>query len=181
MTNSGGEYRAGLSMPLLRDRHIDSERTELFTRQETIHMKQQDANATKIEVYQQTIKAYWQWVEAGFQLRTFKNLLALAEVRQDAIVKQAEQGDLPKLAIAESMQLIVQRQQLVNQGEMRLLQAGINLSLYYRDEKGKPQKPEENQLPQVFPKQVLKKEQVERLLPQHPALLRLQNYSKIIS
>ncbi|HAT6978526.1 TPA: TolC family protein [Legionella pneumophila] len=180
LTNSGGEYRAGLSLPLLRDRRIDKERTELFTREETIRMKQQDAAATKIKIYQETIKAYWQWVEAGFQLRTFRHLLNLAKERQNAIIQQAQQGDLPKLAIAENLQLIVQREQLVNQGEMLLAQAGINLSLYYRDANGKPQKPEENQLPASFSKQSIRPSNSISQLQQHPVLRKLENYSKIV-
>lgn len=180
LTNSGGEYRAGLSLPLLRDRRIDKERTELFTREETIHMKQQDAAATKIKIYQETIKAYWIWVEAGFQLRTFRRLLNLAKVRQNAIIQQAQQGDLPKLAIAENLQLIVQREQLVNQGKMVLAQAGINLSLYYRDANGRPQKPEESQLPTSFPRRSIQVSNSISQLQQHPALRKLDNYSRII-
>ncbi|AMP88395.1 TolC family protein [Legionella pneumophila] len=180
LTNSGGEYRAGLSLPLLRDRRIDKERTELFTREETIRMKQQDAAATKIKIYQETIKAYWQWVEAGFQLRTFRHLLNLAKERQNAIIQQAQQGDLPKLAIAENLQLIVQREQLVNQGEMLLAQAGINLSLYYRDANGKPQKPKESQLPASFSKQSIRPSNSISQLQQHPVLRKLENYSKIV-
>ncbi|HAU1152326.1 TPA: TolC family protein [Legionella pneumophila] len=180
LTNSGGEYRAGLSLPLLRDRRIDKERTELFTREETIRMKQQDVAATKIKIYQETIKAYWQWVEAGFQLRTFRHLLNLAKERQNAIIQQAQQGDLPKLAIAENLQLIVQREQLVNQGEMLLAQAGINLSLYYRDANGKPQKPEESQLPTSFSKQSIRPSNSISQLQQHPVLRKLENYSKIV-
>ncbi|ANN94438.1 TPA: TolC family protein [Legionella pneumophila] len=180
LTNSGGEYRAGLSLPLLRDRRIDKERTELFTREETIRMKQQDAAATKIKIYQETIKAYWQWVEAGFQLKTFRHLLNLAKERQNAIIQQAQQGDLPRLAIAENLQLIVQREQLVNQGEMLLAQAGINLSLYYRDANGKPQKPDESQLPATFPAQPIRVSNSISQLQRHPVLRKLENYSKIV-
>lgn len=39
LTNSGGEYRAGLSLPLLQDRLIDKERTNLLTTAESIEMK----------------------------------------------------------------------------------------------------------------------------------------------
>ena len=46
LTNSGGEYRAGLSFPLLRDRLTDKERTRLFTKAETICVKKFDAEIT---------------------------------------------------------------------------------------------------------------------------------------
>lgn len=79
LTNSGGEYRAGLSLPLLRDRLIDKERTGLLSSAQLMLMKAQDAEAIKIKIYQDGIKAYWQWVEAGLQIKTFKQLLLLAK------------------------------------------------------------------------------------------------------
>lgn len=180
LTNSGGEYRAGLSLPLLRDRLIDKERAGLLTKAETIRMKQQDAAVTKINVYQEAIKAYWQWVQAGLQVETFKQLKTLAEKRQSAIVKQANQGDLPRLAIAENLQQIVQREQLLNQGEMIFEQARINLSLYYRDKNGKPTPPLESELPSDVLEQSVHPADGLLQLNQHPALKKLQNYSNII-
>ncbi|MCC5792356.1 MAG: TolC family protein [Legionellaceae bacterium] len=183
LTNSGGEYRAGLSIPLLRDREIDTERTELFSRAEAIQMKQQDAAATKIKIYQEAIKAYWQWVEAGMQLQIFKHLLTLAQERQNAIEQKATQGDLPRLAIAENLQLIVQREQLLNQGKLALAQASIHLSLYYRDHKGRPRRPDEQQLPARFPQEPSTPQALAGTagqLQRHPALRRLENYAHII-
>lgn len=180
LTNSGGEYRAGLSLPLLRDRLIDKERAGLLTMAETIRMKQQDAAVTKINVYQEAIKAYWQWVQAGLQVETFKQLQALAEKRQNAIVKQAAQGDLPRLAIAENLQQIVQREQLLNQGEMIFEQAKINLSLYYRDKNGKPKPPLDSELPSDVFDQLIHPAEGLLQLKKHPALKKLQNYSNII-
>lgn len=47
LTNSAGEYRVGLSFPLLRNRAIDKERTSLFTQAETIALNNQNAASTK--------------------------------------------------------------------------------------------------------------------------------------
>ena len=146
LTNSGGEYRAGLSLPLLRDRLIDKERTRLLSSAQLMLMKEQDAEAIKIKIYQEAIKAYWQWVEGGLQLNTFRHLVHLAKKRQHAIKQQANLGDLPKLAISENLQQIIQREQLLNQGQMIFEQAGVNLSLYFRDPKGKPLVPGERSL-----------------------------------
>lgn len=180
LTNSGGEYRAGLSLPLLRDRLIDKERTNLLTTAESVRMKHHEAEAIKIKIYQETIKAYWQWVEAGLQLKTFRQLLKLAKTRQQAIRQQANQGDLPKLAITENLQQIVQREQLLNQGQMIFEQAAINLSLYYRDKKGRPKIPLERDLPFYVLNQSRNLTHRVPELRQHPALKKLQNYSSII-
>lgn len=180
LTNSGGEYRAGLSLPLLRDRLIDKERTGLLSSAQLILMKEQNAEAVKINIYQEAIKAYWQWVEAGLQLKTFKELLHLAQKRQHAIKQQASLGDLPKLAISENLQQIIQREQLLNQGQMIFEQAGINLSLYYRDQKGKPLVPGEQSLPSL-PCDFNKITETGISLREHPGIKKLNHYANMMT
>lgn len=179
LTNSGGEYRAGFSLPLLRDRLIDKDRTDLLSSSQLLLMKQKDAEAVKIRIYQEAIRAYWQWVEAGLQLKTFKQLLQLAQTRQQAIEQQAEQGDLPRLAISENQQQIIQRKQLLNQGRMLFEQAGVNLSLYYRDNQGKPVIPAENQLPSLAQAAAAVAGNIAPLRD-HPALKKLNYYANIV-
>lgn len=179
LTNSGGEYRAGLSLPLLRDRLIDKERTKLLSSAQSILVKQEDAEAVKLRIYQEAITAYWQWVEAGLQLNTFQQLLQLAQKRQHAIEQQAHQGDLPKLAITENMQQIVQREQLLNQGKMIFEQASINLSIYYRDKRGTPFIPSKNDLP-LLSNASIPVTQNRASIIDHPRIKKLRNYSKII-
>lgn len=176
LTNSGGEYRAGLSLPLLRDRLIDKERTGLLSTAQLMLMKQQDAEAIKIKIYQEAIKAYWQWVEAGLQLNTFKQLLHLAQERQHAIEKQANLGDLPKLTISENLQQIIQREQLLNQGQMIFEQAAINLSLYFRDSKGNPQIPKAQSLPALTSTSY----RIKASLREHPGIKKLSHYATMM-
>jgi outer membrane protein TolC len=179
LTNSGGEYRAGLTLPLLRDRLIDKERTDLLTSAQAILMKQQDAEAIKIKIYQEAIQAYWNWVEAGLQLKTFQQLLKLAKTRQHAIEQQAHHGDLPKLAISENLQQIVQREQLLNQGQMMFEQASVNLSLYYRDRKGMLIIPSMHNLPSLT-KASASIHGNRTPLANHPGIRKLHNYANIV-
>ena len=184
LTNSKGEYRAGVALPLLKDFFIDKQRTAILTQAETIAMSIDDVAATKLSVYHETIKAYWQWVGAGLQLQTFKHLLYLAKQRQDAIVKQAESGDLPRLAIVENQQIIMQRQQLVNQGTMLLEQSAVALSIYYRDQNGHPLVPSIKQLPKtLFSKNqrtINNPGRIRNELIRHPAIRKLERYYQII-
>ncbi len=179
LTNSGGEYRAGLSLPLLRDRLIDRERTNLLTSAQSIFMKQEDAKAIKIKIYQDAIKTYWQWVEAGQQVKVFKQLLVLAQKRQNAIEEQALQGDLPKLAISENLQQITQREQLLNQGKMIFEQVSVNLSLYFRDKKGNPRVPSERSLPSLTKASVFIVGSRAPII-EHPGIKRLNNYANMM-
>lgn len=180
LTNSGGEYRAGFSFPLLRDRLLDKDRAELFTKAETICVKKYDVEVTRINIYQEAVKAYWQWVEAGFQIKMFNQFLKLAKLRQKAIEKRANAGDLPDLAIAENMQQIIQREQLLNQGQLAFKQAAIHLSLYYRDKEGNPDIPHENKLPALLPQPPTVQPQIVTQLKHHPALKRLLAFTKIV-
>lgn len=184
LTNSGGEYRAGVALPLLKDFFNDKQRTALLTQAETIAISTHDVAATKLSVYHETIKAYWQWVGSGFQLQTFKHLLHLAQKRQAAIIKQAELGDLPKLAIVENQQIIMQRQQLVNQGTLLFEQSAVALSIYYRDQKGQPLIPSVKQLPKAMiireTRRIKNLSHIRGALIRHPAIRKLERYYQII-
>jgi outer membrane protein TolC len=179
LTNSGGEYRAGISLPLLRDRLIDKDRTDLLTTAQAVLMKEQDAEAIKIKIYHEAIRAYWQWVEAGLQLKTFEQLLALANTRQDAVEKQAHQGAMPMLAITENMQHIMQRKQFLNQGKMIFEQASINLSLYFRDRDGQQINPDKKNLPDLLQAATYGRAKKVAII-NHPAIKKLNNFTKIM-
>ncbi|STX81199.1 multidrug efflux protein, outer membrane component [Legionella busanensis] len=184
LTNSGGEYRAGVSLPLLKDRLIDKERTKLLTQAQRVALTAETIAVKKIKIYREAIEAYWQWVQAGLQVQALKSLLRLAKDRQTAIVKQAHQGDLALLAIAENGQLILQRQQLLNQSERLLRQAAISLSLYYRDNHGHPKLPLKQQLPKdltPLSEETIKPEEfMQEQLRCHPALRQLKRYYHIV-
>jgi outer membrane protein TolC len=105
--------------------------------------------------------------------------LQLAQKRQHAIEQQASLGDLPKLAISENLQLIIQRQQLLNQGQMIFEQAEVNLSLYFRDQKGKPLLPGEQSLP-VLTNSSNNAVETRESLRKHPGIKRLNHYANMM-
>lgn len=183
LTNTGGEYRAGVSLPVLRNRKLDNERADVLTQREYLKISADNLQSTKIRVYQEAIQVYWNWVQAGHQLLIFRDLLALAQIRQQAIEKQARQGDLPLLAITENQQLIVQREQIVKQGELVFEQAANDLALYYRDNQGKPKKPIYSQLPKTITSENdlnhTRIQLIENHLNQHPELRKLNKMYKI--
>lgn len=179
LTNSAGEYRAGLSFPLLKNRLIDKERTKLLSSAQLIIINKHNAEAVKLKIYQEAIKAYWQWVEAGRQVKIFEKLLNLAQKRQHAIEEQAKQGDLSELAVSENLQQIMQRKQLLNQGQMIFEQAGINLSLYYRDKNGYPIIPTEKNLPSLLVTSSTPSHNHDELKG-HPEIKKINHYTEIV-
>ncbi|MDF1757321.1 MAG: TolC family protein [Legionellaceae bacterium] len=184
LTNSKGEYRAGLSLPLMRDRLIDTDRTNLFTRTETIAINKHEVTSTKLSVYQDAIKAYWDWTRAGLQLKVLIKMLKLAEFRQRALERQAKLGDLPQIALVENKQIIMQRKQWVNKGRMALEQAAVGLSLYYRTQDGSPMIPSKRKLlrkiPSYKPNSMKSSYQIEQQLKRHPDLCKLERYLRIV-
>lgn len=183
LTNSGGEYRAGFSLPLLRDGNIDRQRTELFNRKTMLQVRNQEVGALKLMVYQNTIHQYWRWVEAGVVLEIFQKLLQLAEERQDALARQAKLGDLAELSVTENQQIILQRQQLVVQARMELDKAAVALSIFYRSKDGKPVVPAPELLPKVTdPNHGLISKTILRAhhgVRRHPEIKRLHGLTKI--
>lgn len=138
LTNSSGEWRAGLEIPILRNSSIDKPRTDLVTQQEMIHFERLRLNNVRLQSWQQAIVLYWTWVDKGFQVQAFKELLSLAKQRQEAIEKRVQRGDLADIHAVENEQFIVERQKLLSIAEQSFAQASINLSLFYRDANGTP-------------------------------------------
>jgi outer membrane protein TolC len=185
LTNNAGEYRTGVAFPLLRNRKIDNERTDILTQVEYLKMSSDQVQAMKIKVYHEAIQVYWNWVQNGHQLMIFKELLKLAKVRQHAIEQQAQQGDLPMLAVVENQQVIVQREQLVQQGRLMLEQSANDLAFYYRDQHGKPFRPRQGQLPAELKTHLDISHQfitqLQSQIQQHPELRKLNKLLKIAS
>lgn len=83
---------------------------------------------------------------------------------------------MPKLAISENLQQIIQREQLLNQGQMIFEQAGINLSLYFRDPKGNPLVPEIQSLPALTRTTYA----IKTSLREHPGIKKLNHYANMM-
>ncbi|MFY7697309.1 MAG: TolC family protein [Legionella sp.] len=179
LTNSGGEYKTGLSFPLMRNRLTDQTRAMIISSAQSILMKKHDADAIKIKIYQDAIKSYWGWIEAGQQVKILQRLVKLAKQRQQGIERQEAHGELSKLAIKENQQQIIQREQTLNQAMIVLEQAAIDLSLYYRDNQGNPQVPSPESIPNSpHPTIYYKNNTVS--LAQHPAVQKLNDYIAIL-
>ncbi len=148
LTNSTGEWRAGLEIPIFRNSSIDRPRADLITRQEMIFFNELRLDNTRLESWQQAIVLYWIWIDQGYRVKAFKELYKLAKIRQDAIKKRVKRGDLADIDAVENEQFIIQREKLLSQAEQAFEQACINLSLFYRDQNGQPLKPTFSNLPQ---------------------------------
>ncbi|MEM8682216.1 MAG: TolC family protein [Pseudomonadota bacterium] len=146
-TNTGGAVRVGALFSLMRDRDIDPQR---FGRSDAmLNMREAELNVllTRIGVQQRALLSYWQWVTLGYQLRVYRNLLRIAEERNQGLEEQIRQGALARIFLTENAQNITRRQTLVTIAQRDLAIAANSLSLFYRDDNGEPVTPVETQLP----------------------------------
>ncbi len=149
-TNEAGEFKAGYSVPLSRNRDIDARRAALWRATFGVDAVEPDIQAQLIGFVQEGTYAYWDWVAAGARLAIADQILNLAESRTDRIRSQVENGFLDPPELTDNLRLVAERSGKRAFAERKLQQAAVKLSLYYRDANGEPLIPGPDQIP-VFP------------------------------
>ncbi|MBA2113599.1 TolC family protein [Bremerella alba] len=150
-TNGGGEFAAGVGIPLLKDRTIDKRRAELFQAQLERQRVEPEIRAQLIEFSRVATIYYWDWVAAGKARTAQEGLLSLAQERVRNIQERIEVGDLKQITRITNEQLIASRETRLIESERKLQSAAIKLSLFFRDPTGEPLLPHDSLLPQHFP------------------------------
>lgn len=137
-TNQNGEIRAGVEVPLLRDREIDKRRTAI--KKSTI---QQDVaslslDARKIELGRAAGQAYWEWVAARRKRDVYQNLLKVAKERDSQLTKRADIGDIAVFDQTDNRRQVLQRESQLLSAQRSLQKAEFELSFFYRGLEGQP-------------------------------------------
>lgn len=146
-TNEGGEFKAGVAVPLARNRNIDERRAGLWRSTYERQIVEPEIQAQLIEFIQQASFAYWDWVAAGENYRVAKEILDLAEDRTERIRSQVKNGFLDPPELTDNLRLVAERKAKFAEASQKLQKGAIKLSLYYRDETGQPMIPSPSQLP----------------------------------
>lgn len=150
VTNDGGEFRAGMAVPLLRNVDIDARRAQLWRTQIGRQVAEQEIRSLRIDFVLDASEAYWNWVAAGRRYDIAESLLQIARDRNEAIRRRVEEGDIDPPVLADNQRLIVSREAALIENRQRLERAAITLSLFYRDGRGEPIIPGFQRLPE-FP------------------------------
>lgn len=153
-TNQGGEFSAGIRIPLAQNRTIDDRRATLWKAAYGVGAVEPFIQAQIIEFTRAGSYSYWDWVAAGLNLRVCRELLELAEDRDDQIEAQVKSGARPESFLVDNRRLIVSRQVKLIEARRKLQNAAIKLSLFFRAPDGRPVVPNPNQLPTGFPEAV---------------------------
>ncbi len=138
LTNEAGQYRAGVRVPLARDRAIDSRRADLGKARVGLRLADLTIDQQRITILQTATRRYWDWVASSRRLLIANLLLEVANGR-DTILKDAVAiGALPQFEQLDNQRIVLQRRNNVVEARRALENASIELSLYWRDDQGKP-------------------------------------------
>lgn len=150
-TNQYGELRAGLSLPLWRNGSIDRRRAAIKRAELGVSVSQTSVVAQRIDAIRLASLRYFEWVATGQRLALAKQLLELAQGRDQALAIRVERGDLPQIDRVDNQRALLQRQGLLVSAQRSLQQATIELSIYLRDAQGEPLLCDTSRLPSRLP------------------------------
>ncbi|MCA8922934.1 MAG: TolC family protein [Planctomycetes bacterium] len=154
--NNGGEFSAGVAVPLLRGGEIDPARRDLLTAGHERDMADSKLESLRLKFSAEAAEAYWDWVAAGQEQQVARALLNLAVVRQRGIEEAFANGALAEIEVLDNRRLVVEREGLVISARRKAEKAALALALFLRDASGQPlQAPESAQLATLPPGEAL--------------------------
>ncbi|QDT63858.1 TolC family protein [Calycomorphotria hydatis] len=160
-TNDGGEFKAGIKIPLLQDRPIDPQRAALW-RAQLERVKAEPIVQTELITFvREGSIYYWNWVAAGEKLKIAQGLLELAVTRNQGIRQQVEAGELDPPVLQDNERLILSREAIVIEAQRKFREATVKLSLYYRDYTGQPILADNRQRPEFPPLDMIDSERMQ--------------------
>ncbi len=142
-----GEVRVGVEMPFYRNRNIDDRRAKILKAGITQNISRDEYRLTKLKTNLEATISYWDWVADGRQLILQKQMLDIALQRQEALDHSVDSGDAAKIDSIDNQRIIMQRRTAVQGATATFQKSSLLLSLYYRDDSGKPILPDINKIP----------------------------------
>jgi outer membrane protein, heavy metal efflux system len=137
-TEDRGEVRAGVEVPLFRNRITDERRGNIQIRKLDISVSEQKLREKEIDLKLEASIAYWRWLAAVQNFKVLKNLLKTAELRNQQIEAYVKAGDKPQFDLVDNTRAVLKRKLELVKAENEIQQSEIELSLYFRDELGDP-------------------------------------------
>ena len=150
-TLTDGEWKAGVSLPLFRNRAIDSRRGALERTELGQQLAEQRVAASRLRFFGEAALRYWDWVAAGRQQAVASQLLEIAEVRDRDLADAIGLGQVAPVERVDNRRAILQRQGGVVTARRNTERQAINVSLYYRGPDGSMLRPGDGQVPGAMP------------------------------
>ncbi len=150
-TDRGGEFSVGLSVPLLQGRAIDPQRVAVFQASLAGRAAEPIIQQAILDASREAASHYWQWVAAGTVLEAQRELLELAEIRGQQFEVGFKAGRFAEIDLILNRRLIAERRGKLIESDQKFRATGFKLSLFLRDEFGRPMVPDALWLPKHFP------------------------------
>lgn len=160
-TNDGGEFKAGVRVPLIRNRNIDERRANLWRATYDQQIADPVIRGSLVEFSREAGLAYWKWVASGQKYRLGQQWLEFAESRNDQIKRRVELQDLAPPELTDNERAIAKREAKLAEALRIYQQSAVKLSLFLRDEDGRPVLPDPTLLPKFPPLRHVSMEQVD--------------------
>lgn len=178
-TQDDGELVFGVRVPLLRGRETDARRAAVRKAEIGMELADPIITGARIAFVREASFAFYNWEAAGRKLAIARDLLRLAEDRQDGLRRAVEREFLAPIDLTDNERLITQRRVLVARAERAFQAAALALSLFYRAEDDRPIVAGEDRLPPAdAAAAALPEESTEQAVTtamrQRPEFLRLQ-------
>lgn len=146
-----GEWSAGFTLPLLRDRAIDERRAGLRQADAGLDAATSAADRVRLGALRDGVKRFWDWVAAGRQADVARGLLGLAEQRDVDLAEAVRLGQIAPVERLDNQRAILQRRAALVTAGRGLEVASIELSIFYRAPDGSPLRPSADRLPSALP------------------------------
>jgi outer membrane protein TolC len=138
LTADGGEMRAGMIIPLAKDREIDRPRAGVQQARIDVQITEPMIERQRLDFKRAAARTYWSWIANGQRLRVAQEMVKLAVERDGQLKARVEAGPAANIERIDNQQNIAFRNGLMVQSQRAFQQSSIDLSLFLRDEIGAP-------------------------------------------
>lgn len=129
-TNSGGETRAGIELPVLRDGVIDRRRAAIARAFVQVEGAELSLTQRRVELARAASLAFWDWVAATLRREAYEELLETAELRDRQFERRANAGELARFDKVDNERQVLQRRAQLLSSERSLAKAAFDLGLF---------------------------------------------------
>ncbi len=128
-TGTGGEYFAGVALPMLRNRGINAKAIAETSARINTEIADTNTGETRLDLIEKAANDYWKWTANKQKLDISRDLFELSKQRAEQVRGRVAAGDLPPIDQTEANQEIQRRMGALVQAERSLQEAALKLSL----------------------------------------------------
>ncbi len=147
VTNSQGEFRAGVLASLVQDGWIDARRATIKKAEIGVQLARLVTERQILMTLRDAGYAYWDWVTAGHQWMIAERFYELALKRDKALREQVAHGEVSEFEQRDNLRAVMERKARLVAVRADYMRAQNRLALFLRDDSGAMLMPARAQLP----------------------------------